>query len=142
MCSVCRFYCKFLENKNRGTTKIFMIKSRHWSDVKNCCFKHINMYLFFSLHIVNSISEIFGSDSTECSFGTLFSYIFYDFFNCSYFLDLWLLMKDTFFPGIFCVFLLCHVLGDTCTKWEPFYNKFSAHVIAPLELQHHTQSWL
>lgn len=148
LCVCTLYYFKFLENKNRGTTKIFIIKSRHWSDVKNCCFKHINMYLFYSLYIVNSISEIFGSDSTECSFGALFSYIFYDCFNCLYFLDFYLLeffdswLIDTFFPGIFCVCLLCHVPGGTCTKWEPFYNKFSAHAISPLELQHHTRSWL
>lgn len=42
------------------------------------------MYLFYSLYIVISISEIFGSDATECSFGALFSYVFYDFLTAHF----------------------------------------------------------
>lgn len=54
--------------KNRGITKIFIIKRKYWpSSVKKCCFKQIKTYLFYSLNLSNSISEHFGSNCTGCS---------------------------------------------------------------------------
>ena len=125
----------FFHEKNRGITKIFIIKNRYRPD-KNHCFKHIRMYLFYSLNLTNAISELSGSDSTGWFMVPYFPFVFHYFFNQSYFLDFYLqeffgswLEKCIFFPGIFCL------AGDVCTNWEPFYKTCSAHATSPHELQ-------